>query len=176
MGKSFLKNLGDEKPATEEKEAAYGNKESPVNESEEKEPEDKEMTLEEYEKVLEEKRKVLQALKTQVRKVDAKEFESMQPLSHKKDNDEIFAKLGSDKDKRRDAIEKEKSKKNCDRINEQADSPPLVASLSSIPAWIQGEEEHSGVSSKSSFSSSDSHHRWKRFWVFHLSSKSNEGE
>ncbi|XP_057439860.1 uncharacterized protein LOC130731598 isoform X1 [Lotus japonicus] len=111
MGKSFLKNLGDEKPATEEKEAAYGNKESPVNESEEKEPEDKEMTLEEYEKVLEEKRKVLQALKTQVRKVDAKEFESMQPLSHKKDNDEIFAKLGSDKDKRRDAIEKEKSKK-----------------------------------------------------------------
>lgn len=51
------------------------------------------MTLEEYEKVLEEKRKALQALKTGVRKVDAKEFESMQPLSHKKDNDEIFAKL-----------------------------------------------------------------------------------
>lgn len=42
------------------------------------------MTLEEYEKVLEEKRKALQALKTEVRKVDAKEFESMQPLSTRK--------------------------------------------------------------------------------------------
>ena len=51
------------------------------------------MTLEEYEKVLEEKRKALQALKTEERKVDAKEFESMQQLSNKKSNDEIFIKL-----------------------------------------------------------------------------------
>lgn len=51
------------------------------------------MTLEEYEKVLEEKRKALQALKTEVRKVDTKEFESMQPLSNKKDGHEIFIKL-----------------------------------------------------------------------------------
>lgn len=51
------------------------------------------MTLEEYEKVLEEKRKALAALKTEERKVDAKEFESMQPLSNKKENDEIFIKL-----------------------------------------------------------------------------------
>lgn len=51
------------------------------------------MTLEEYEKVLEEKRKALQALKVESRKVDTKEFESMKPLSCKKENDEIFAKL-----------------------------------------------------------------------------------
>lgn len=52
-----------------------------------------EMTLEEYEKVLEEKRKALQTLKTEERKVDAKEFESMQPLANKKNNDDIFVKL-----------------------------------------------------------------------------------
>jgi len=51
------------------------------------------MTLEEYEKVLEERRKALQALKTETRKVDVKEFASMQPLSNKKSNDEIFIKL-----------------------------------------------------------------------------------
>lgn len=51
------------------------------------------MTLEEYEKVLEEKRKALQAHKTEERKVDVKEFASMQQLSSKKDNDEVFAKL-----------------------------------------------------------------------------------
>lgn len=51
------------------------------------------MTLEEYEKVLEEKRKALQAHKTEERKVDAKEFASMQQLSSKKDNDDVFIKL-----------------------------------------------------------------------------------
>lgn len=51
------------------------------------------MTLEEYEKVLEEKRKALHALKTEERKVDAKEFESMQQLSNKKGNDDVFIKL-----------------------------------------------------------------------------------
>ncbi|OIW01155.1 hypothetical protein TanjilG_17712 [Lupinus angustifolius] len=111
------KNLGDEKPAAEE-DAADAKKESPANETEEKEPEDKEMTLEEYEKVLEEKRKALQALKTEQRKVDTKEFESMQPLSSKKNNHEIFAKLGSDKDKRKDGIEKEEKSKKSVSINE----------------------------------------------------------
>lgn len=52
-----------------------------------------EMTLEEYEKLLEEKRKALLALKTEERKVDVKEFESMQPLSNKKSNTDIFIKL-----------------------------------------------------------------------------------
>ncbi|XVF22833.1 hypothetical protein REPUB_Repub12eG0205100 [Reevesia pubescens] len=111
------KNLGDEKPAGEE-EAGDANKESPANEPEEKEPEDKEMTLEEYEKVLEEKRKALQALKTEGRKVDAKEFESMQQISNKKSNDEVFIKLNSDKDKRKEAYEKEERAKKAVSINE----------------------------------------------------------
>ena len=51
------------------------------------------MTLEEYEKVREEKRKALLTLKTEERKVDAKEFESMQQLSNKKENNVIFIKL-----------------------------------------------------------------------------------
>lgn len=51
------------------------------------------MTLEEYEKVLEEKRKALQALKTESRKVDVKEFESMQALSNKKASEDVFIKL-----------------------------------------------------------------------------------
>ncbi|XVF79749.1 hypothetical protein PTKIN_Ptkin15bG0014600 [Pterospermum kingtungense] len=111
------KNLGDEKPAREE-DAGDANKESPANEPEQKEPEDKEMTLEEYQKVLEEKRKALQALKTEERKVDAKEFESMQQLSNKKNNDEIFIKLGSDRDKRKEAYEKEERAKKSLSINE----------------------------------------------------------
>lgn len=53
---------------------------------------EQEMTLEEYEKLLEEKRQALQALKTEERKVDTKEFESMQQLS-KKSSDDIFIKL-----------------------------------------------------------------------------------
>ena len=53
-----------------------------------------EMTLEEYEKVLEEKRKALLALKTEERKVAVdKELASMQQLSSKKDNNDIFVKL-----------------------------------------------------------------------------------
>jgi plasminogen activator inhibitor 1 RNA-binding protein len=111
------KNVGDEKPVGEE-DAPDSNKENPANETEEKEPEDKEMTLEEYEKVLEEKRKALQALKTEERKVDVKEFESMQQLSSKKGGDEIFIKLGSDKDKRREALEKEERAKKSLSINE----------------------------------------------------------
>lgn len=52
-----------------------------------------EMTLEEYEKVLVEKRKALHDLKIEGRKVDVKEFESMQQLANKKNNDDIFIKL-----------------------------------------------------------------------------------
>ncbi|KAF7826341.1 RGG repeats nuclear RNA binding protein A-like [Senna tora] len=110
------KNLGDEKPADED--VVDGNKESPTNEEGEKEPEDKEMTLEEYEKVLEEKRKALQALKTEERKVDTKVFETMQQLSSKKDNNDVFIKLGSEKDKRKEAFEKEERSKKSVSINE----------------------------------------------------------
>ncbi|KAK8487038.1 hypothetical protein V6N13_016290 [Hibiscus sabdariffa] len=111
------RNLAYDKPARDE-DAGAANKNSATNELEEKEPDDKEMTLEEYEKLLEEKRKALQALKTEGRKVDAKEFESMQQLSNKKSNDEIFIKLSSDKDKRKDAYEKEDRAKKSLSINE----------------------------------------------------------
>ncbi|KAF5939055.1 hypothetical protein HYC85_023314 [Camellia sinensis] len=88
------KNVASEKPAGEEK-ATDVNKENPANEAaEEKEPEEKEMTLEEYEKVLEEKRKALLAPKTEEMKVAVdKELASMQQLSSKKDNNDIFVKL-----------------------------------------------------------------------------------
>ncbi|KAF5735128.1 U3 small nucleolar RNA-associated protein 25 [Tripterygium wilfordii] len=99
--------------------AADVKKENPVDEPEEKEPDEKEMTLEEYEKLLEEKRKTLLALKTEERKVDAdKEFGSMQPLSNKKNNVDVFIKLGSEKDKRKDAADKEEKVKKSVSINE----------------------------------------------------------
>uniref|UniRef100_A0A803NHA0 Hyaluronan/mRNA-binding protein domain-containing protein n=1 Tax=Cannabis sativa TaxID=3483 RepID=A0A803NHA0_CANSA len=111
------KNFGDENPAGEGA-AADGNKEAPPTEQEEKEPEDKEMTLEEYEKVLEEKRKALQALKAEERKVDTKEFASMQQISSKKENQDIFIKLGSEKDKKKEAAEREERAKKSVSINE----------------------------------------------------------
>ncbi|KAG5231107.1 hypothetical protein OIU76_006085 [Salix suchowensis] len=110
------KNFGDEKPVEEA--AADRNKENTDNEPELKEAEDKVMTLEEYEKVLEEKRKALQTLKTEERKVDAKEFQSMQQLSNKKENNDVFIKLGSDKDKRKEANEKDEKAKKSVSINE----------------------------------------------------------
>ncbi|KAG5049246.1 hypothetical protein JHK85_010349 [Glycine max] len=57
-----------------------------------------EMTLEEYEKVLEERKTAFQALKTKERKVDTKEFESMQALSSKKWINDSFAALMKGKD------------------------------------------------------------------------------
>ncbi|KAF8412455.1 hypothetical protein HHK36_000419 [Tetracentron sinense] len=112
------KTLDGEKPSGEE-DAPEANKENPVNEPEEKEPENKEMTLEEYQKVLEEKRKALQALKAVERKVDLdKDFESMQQISSKKGNDEIFIKLGSEKDKRKEIADKEEKAKKSLSINE----------------------------------------------------------
>ncbi|KAK1289878.1 hypothetical protein QJS10_CPB18g00928 [Acorus calamus] len=67
------------------------NKENQANEAEEKELAEKEMTLDEYEKIREEKRKALLALKAEERKVDIKEFASMQQI--KKENEDIFIKL-----------------------------------------------------------------------------------
>ena len=53
-----------------------------------------EMTLEEFEKIREESRKALLAMKTEERKVEVdKDLQSLQPLSTKKANDEIFIKL-----------------------------------------------------------------------------------
>nr|CAB3477534.1 unnamed protein product [Digitaria exilis] len=85
----------------------------------EEEPEDKEMTLEEYEKVLEEKRKALLELKAEERKVEVdKELQSMQQLSLKKGTDEIFIKLGSDKDKKKENAERDERAKKSVSINE----------------------------------------------------------
>jgi len=100
-----------------EGEATDANKETPVEAQAEKEPEDTEMTLEEYEKVLEEKRKALQSTKVEERKVDTKVFDSMQQLSSKKsNNDEVFIKLGTEKDKR--PVEREEKTKKSLSINE----------------------------------------------------------
>ncbi|KAK1266033.1 hypothetical protein QJS04_geneDACA002563 [Acorus gramineus] len=94
------------------------NKENQANEAEEKEPEEKEMTLDEYEKIREEKRKALLALKAEERKVDIKEFASMQQI--KKENEDIFIKLGSDKDllKRRESAERDEKAKKSVSITE----------------------------------------------------------
>uniref|UniRef100_A0A803LIG2 Hyaluronan/mRNA-binding protein domain-containing protein n=1 Tax=Chenopodium quinoa TaxID=63459 RepID=A0A803LIG2_CHEQI len=116
-GEQNEKNLNTENlPAVED--AAEGNKEGQPEETEEKEPEEKEMTLEEYEKLLEEKRKALVALKTEERKVEVdKDLQSMQQLSNKKEDESVFIKLGSDKDKKKESLEKEKVKKSVS-INE----------------------------------------------------------
>ncbi|KAJ9556654.1 hypothetical protein OSB04_011268 [Centaurea solstitialis] len=111
------KTVASEKPNAEE-EAADGKKENSANERVE-EPENKEMTLEEYQKVLEEKRKALEALKTEERKVEVdKDLASMQQLSNKKTSDDIFVKLGSDKDKRKEIAEREERAKKSLSINE----------------------------------------------------------
>lgn len=94
------------------------NKDATANEEEEKE-EDKEMTLEEFEKIREEKRKALLALKAEERKVEVdKDLRSLQPLSNKKENDEVFIKLGSDKDKKKENAERDERAKKSVSINE----------------------------------------------------------
>uniref|UniRef100_A0A0E0L4Y6 Hyaluronan/mRNA-binding protein domain-containing protein n=1 Tax=Oryza punctata TaxID=4537 RepID=A0A0E0L4Y6_ORYPU len=80
-----------------------------------------EMTLEEFEKLREEKRKALLSLKTEERKVEIdKDLKSMQPLSNKKENDEVFIKLGSDKDalKKKENAERDERAKKSVSINE----------------------------------------------------------
>ncbi|EPS59059.1 hypothetical protein M569_15751 [Genlisea aurea] len=112
------KQVNEEKPLTQDEVPAEGDKEEAAKEVDEKEPENKEMTLEEYEKLLEEKRKALLALKSEERKVDSKEFESMQQISNKKANDDVFIKLGSDKDRKKELAEKEDKAKKSVSINE----------------------------------------------------------
>lgn len=104
------------KKASGEEFATDAKKVTPTDEAGEKEPEEKEMTLEEYQKVLEEKRKALQALRIEARKVDTKEFDSMQPLN-KKSGDDIFVQLGG-KEKKKEYLEKEEKVKKSLSINE----------------------------------------------------------
>lgn len=113
-----------EKPSAQE-DAVDANKDDPAAAAaaaalqQEKELEEKKMTLEEYEKVLEEKRKALLALKSEERKVGLdKDLAKMQLLSNKKSEEEIFVKLGSEKDKRKEAADKEERAKKSLSINE----------------------------------------------------------
>jgi plasminogen activator inhibitor 1 RNA-binding protein len=89
-------------------------------EKKEEEEEDNEMTLDEYEKVLEEKRKTLEAAKASERKVEAdKAFEKMQLVDNKRREEDIFIKLGQDKEKtKREAAEKEEKSRKPVSINE----------------------------------------------------------
>ncbi|XP_071706025.1 RGG repeats nuclear RNA binding protein A-like isoform X2 [Rutidosis leptorrhynchoides] len=109
------KNAESETPAGQKD--GVDNKANPESQTEDKEPE--EMTLEEYEKVLEEKRKALMALKSEERTVKLdKDLAKMQLLSNKKSEEDIFVKLGSDKDKRKEAADKEEKSKKSLSINE----------------------------------------------------------
>ncbi|KAJ3686441.1 hypothetical protein LUZ61_015605 [Rhynchospora tenuis] len=95
-------------------------KEGPQRGQEEKEPEDKEMTLEEYEKIKEGKRKALISTKTEGRKVEIDEdFKSMKQLSIKKENNEVFIQLSSNKEavKKKEMERQEKTRKSVN-INE----------------------------------------------------------
>ncbi|KAH9622192.1 hypothetical protein KSS87_009579 [Heliosperma pusillum] len=108
-----------EKPTGEE-EIVDAEKETTVKKVEE-EPEAKQYTLEEYEKILEEKRKALLSLSEQKkgeRKIDVKDFQNMHLVSKKKNDDEVFIKLDSEKDKKRDAAEREEKSKKSVSINE----------------------------------------------------------
>jgi len=96
-------------------------KDGTANVEAEKEEEDKEMTLDEFEKVMEEKRKALLALKkSEERKVEIdKDLQAMQLLSTKKGNDEVFIKLGADKDaKKKENAERDERAKKSVSINE----------------------------------------------------------
>jgi plasminogen activator inhibitor 1 RNA-binding protein len=86
----------------------------------EEEEEDKEMTLEEYEKVMEEKRKTLETSKASERKVEVdKAFEKMQLVSNKKREEDIFIKLGQEKEKsKREAAERDEKSRKPVSINQ----------------------------------------------------------
>ncbi|XP_019179643.1 PREDICTED: translation initiation factor IF-2-like isoform X2 [Ipomoea nil] len=106
-----------------QEDAGDAKKDSPLDEPEVKEPEDKEMTLDEYEKLLEEKRKAILASRPEERKVCLdKEFESMALLANKKNDDEVFVKLGSEKeDKKKEAGEKVKKTKSINEFLKPAE-------------------------------------------------------
>ena len=109
-----------EKPAVQEDgNVPEGEKDNTETAAKEEKAEEKEMTLEEYEKIREEKRKALLALKTEERKVTIdKELESMQLLSVKKTNDEVFAKLGAEKESKKKESEREEKAKKSLSIHE----------------------------------------------------------
>ncbi|KAG0573513.1 hypothetical protein KC19_VG184200 [Ceratodon purpureus] len=86
----------------------------------EEDEEDNEMTLEEYEKLLELKRKSLEAKKVSERKVEVdKAFEKMYLVENKKREQDVFIKLGQDKEKvKREAAERDEKSRKPVSINE----------------------------------------------------------
>ncbi|XP_026399237.1 RGG repeats nuclear RNA binding protein C-like isoform X2 [Papaver somniferum] len=112
------KKAEEEAKKAEEEASKKAEEEAKKAEEEARRAEEEKMTLEEYEKVLEEKRKVLVAMKAEERKVELdKSFESMKLL--KKGKEEIFVKLGSDKNsgkRREDGDREEKVKKSVSII------------------------------------------------------------
>ncbi|KAJ7298301.1 hypothetical protein O6H91_08G102100 [Diphasiastrum complanatum] len=109
-------------PQVEQKAEEQAKDETPAEDGQPKaqEEEDKEMTLDEYEKVLEEKRKALAASKSQERKVEVdKSFQKMQ-LVDRKNEEDVFIKLGIDKEKskKKEVAEKEDKSKKAVSINE----------------------------------------------------------
>jgi len=105
-------------PEQEDAPSTEVGKEGQASDAEVKE-EDKEMTLEEYEKIREEKRKALLAMKAEERKVELdNELKGMQLLSMKKENDPIFIKLGSDKEKKKENTDRDEKAKKALSINE----------------------------------------------------------
>jgi len=109
----------DEKKAEPEPSAEVVVEEGAAEKKDEEE-EDNEMTLEEYEKVLEEKRKSLEAAKAAERKVEVdKAFSKMQLVDNKKRDEDIFIKLGQDKEKvKREAAERDEKARKPVSINE----------------------------------------------------------
>ncbi|KAK8962566.1 hypothetical protein KSP40_PGU020018 [Platanthera guangdongensis] len=81
--------------------------------------EDNEMTLAEYEKLLQEKRKALESLKVESRKVVLdKDFEGMQIIEKKKEQDLIKMKSDNDKGKKKEIAERDDKSRKSLNINE----------------------------------------------------------
>ncbi|KAG0500342.1 hypothetical protein HPP92_000414 [Vanilla planifolia] len=81
--------------------------------------EDSNMTLAEYEQVLQEKRKALESLKSEARKVVLdKDFEGMQLMAKKKEEELVIKKSDKDKGKRKEIAEKEDKSRKYVSINE----------------------------------------------------------
>lgn len=114
--KPVVEAEAEKKPEVAGDATTEGGAVEPVKEEEE----DNEMTLEEYEKVLADKRKALEEAKASERTVEAdKEFEKMQLVSNKKHEEDIFIKLGQEKEKvKRENAEKEEKLRKPVSINE----------------------------------------------------------
>lgn len=91
---------GEEKKAEGENQVDAGVTQDGKKKEEEKK--NNEMILDKYEKILEQKRKALATSKVEESKVEAdKAFETMQMVDKKSTEEDVFIKLGADKDKKK---------------------------------------------------------------------------